>query len=107
MLHEASACSCIPLTEEGALEKSDVAFIGTAKSSVKTDKNGTTLFLVTKWLKPASENLAEVRVNHKLNPGLCGITFAAGAKYKVYTKKSGDKGELSTHFCSGTLQVSE
>jgi hypothetical protein len=95
----AAACDCdAPLTEEEALERADVAFVGAVVGESVMADDGVTVytFAVSEGLKnvetPTVDVLSDVDSD-------CGMTFRPGERYHVFADEV--DGSLVTSICAG------
>ena len=100
------ACSCMQLSEQQALEKSEVAFVGTV-TKVWESKGShgvgryTVSFKVERFLKGSFTGPSVVTT--ATNGAACGYNFQEGTKYKVFARAY--EGTYTTGLCSGNTPL--
>jgi hypothetical protein len=118
------SCICASPTQEEALERADLVFVGTAIAQIEYPfehvmGDQVTEVVDTPMLFEVEENIkgakgVHVLIHHGPNSS-CGLTFEPGARYKVYASTIpvggllpvGPSGAYGTKQCSGTHRVTE
>ena len=98
---EAFACSCIEITEQHALEKSFLSFIGVpVKIESPTGYHNIVTFQIEKSIKNIAENITEITVITSTQESACGYNFVNNIRYLIHTFGEKDQKTFETGLCS-------